>query len=261
MAGGLKKMSYTSVEMMTVAAARVLEDKKTVFVGTGLPLLSAMLAKRLHAPNLTLIFESGSIGSLVPRVPLSVGDSLSFYRALLLSGMDYVMSVAQGGFVDYGFIGGAQIDSYGNLNTTVIGSWYKPMVRLPGSGGNNDVASFCWKTIIIMKQDKSKFVKKLDFMTSPGYIDSKGREPKGLPKDTGPFRLITQLGVYDFNPITKKIRLIETYPGVNLQDIQNNSSFEIEVSETVKVSDAPSGNELKIMRELDPLGVVISFKK
>ncbi len=109
--------------------------------------------------------------------------------------------------------------------------------------------------------DKSKFVKKLDFMTSPGYIDSKGREHTGLPKDTGPYRLITQLGVYDFNPLTKRIRLIETYPGISLQDIQNNSSFEIEVSDKLKVSDVPNDNELKIMRELDPLGVVISLKR
>jgi len=212
-------------------AARLLEDKKSVFVGTGLPMIAAMLAQRTHAPNLLIIFEAGGIGPQVPVLPISVGDARTFYRAVAASSMHDVMSAGQAGYVDYGFLGAAMIDPYGNINTTVIGDWKLPNVRLPGSGGANDIGSFCSRTIIIMRQDKRRFMKKVDFITTPGYLDGPGaRERAGLPAGTGPYRVITQLGVYGFDPQTKRVQLLALHPGITLADVQANSSFEIIVS-------------------------------
>jgi len=250
-------MSYNQVEMMVVAASRILEDKKTVFVGTGIPLLAAVLAQKTHAKDLLIIFEAGGIGGDIPRLPLSVGDSYTFHRAIAAVSLDYVMSLAQAGYIDYGFIGGAQIDPYGNLNTTVVGNWERPRVRLPGSGGGNDIASFCWKTIVVMKQDRTKFVNKVDFITSPGYIDENGRENVGLPCCTGPLRVVTQLGIYDFNPSTRRMRLIELFPGTTIDDVRENSEFEVEVSSGLKISQPPSADEIDIIRRLDEQGIVI----
>lgn len=252
---------YSSVEIMISAAARMLEDKKAVFVGTGMPMLAAALAQRLYAPNLLIIFEAGGIGPLVPRIPISVGESLTFYRAVMATSMDYVMSLAQAGYVDYGFLGAAQIDMYGNINTTVIGEWEKPKVRLPGSGGGNDVGSLCWKTIILMKQDKRRFVPRVDFITTPGYLSGPGaREKAGLPVNTGPYRVITQLGIYGFDEETKRMKLLSLHPGVTVDDVKENSSFDILIPDRVEETEPPTPEELKIMRELDPARIVVGRK-
>jgi len=161
------KEGYSSTEMLACVASNTLEDKKSVFVGTGLPMIAAMLAKRTHAPNLLLFFEAGGIGPEIPVLPISVGDSRTFYMAIAASSMHDSMSMAQAGYIDYGFLGAAQIDKYGNINTTVIGPYEHPKTRLPGSGGANDVGSLCNKTIVIMRQDKNRFVAKVDFLTTP----------------------------------------------------------------------------------------------
>ncbi len=253
-----KKENYSSTEMLACVASNILEDKKSVFVGTGLPMIASMLAQRTHAPNLLLFFEAGSIGPEIPVLPISVGDSRTFYMAIAASSMHDSMSMAQAGYIDYGFLGAAQIDMYGNINTTVIGPYEHPKVRLPGSGGANDVGTLSNKTIIIMRQDKYRFVKKLDFITTPGYLNGyDSREKIGLPKDSGPYRIITQLGVYGFDKESKKMKLISTHPGVTIEQIKNNSSFDILIPEKIVVTKPPTKNELKILKDIDPAGMVI----
>lgn len=258
---GGEKMSapeYSSTELLATVAANLLEDKKSVFVGTGLPMVAAMLAQRTFAPKLLIIFEAGGIGPIVPVLPISVGDSRTFYRAVAASSMHDVMSAASAGYIDYGFLGAAMIDQYGNINTTVIGDWERPKVRLPGSGGANDIGSLCHKIIIIMRQDRTKFMKKIDFLTTPGFLDGPGaRERVGLPKDTGPYRVITQLGVYGFDDETKRIKLLSVHPGVTIEQIKENSGMDIIIPHEVSVSPEPSKDELKILKEIDPLGMVI----
>jgi glutaconate CoA-transferase, subunit B len=239
-------------------ASKLLEDKKSVFVGTGLPMIASMLAQRTFAPNLLIIFEAGGIGPIVPVLPISVGDSRTFHRAVCASSMHDVMSAGSAGYVDYGFLGAAMIDPYGNINTTIIGDWEKPKVRLPGSGGANDIGSFCWKTILIMRQDKSKFMKKIDFVTTPGFLTGPGaREKAGLPEGTGPYRVITQLGVYGFDDETKRIMLISMHPGVTVDQIKENSDFEIIIPGKIETSPEPTDEELRILKEIDPTGIVI----
>ena len=249
---------YSSTELLACVASNILEDKKSVFVGTGLPMIASMLAKRTHAPNLLLFFEAGGIGPEIPVLPISVGDSRTFYMAIAASSMHDSMSMAQAGYIDYGFLGAAQIDIHGNINTTVIGPYEHPKVRLPGSGGANDVGTLSNKTIIIMRQDKNRFVKKLDFLTTPGYLNGyDSREEIGLPRNSGPYRVITQLGVYGFDEESKKMMLISMHPGVTLDQIKNNSSFDIIIPEKIDVTKPPTNNELKILKEIDPAGIVI----
>jgi len=249
---------YNPTELLATVAAGLLEDNKSVFVGTGLPMIAAMLAQRTHAPNLLIVFEAGGIGPQVPVLPISVGDSRTFYHAVAASSMHDVMSASQAGYLDYGFLGAAQIDCYGNLNTTVIGKWESPTARLPGSGGANDVGSSCWRTIIVMRQDRRRFVERLDFLTTPGYLDGAGaRERAGLPAGSGPYRVITQLGVYGFDEQSKRMTILATHPGVTVDELQANSSFELVAPAQVGVTAPPSAEVRRILREIDPTGMVI----
>lgn len=249
---------YNPTQLLAYVASGLLEDNSSVFVGTGMPMIAAMLAQRTHAPNLLIIFEAGGIGPQVPVLPISVGDSRTFHRAVSASSMHDVMSASQAGYVDYGFLGAAQIDRYGNLNTTVIGDWHNPTVRFPGSGGANDVGSLCWRTIIIMRQDPRRFVDNLDFVTTPGYLDGPGaREQAGLPANTGPYRVITQLGLFDFEETTKHMRLVATHPGVSVKDIQDATSFGLIVPDQVPTTEPPSRLALETMDDIDPTGMVI----
>src|SRR3981189_3186838 len=190
-------LTYNPMELMICCAARLLEDGRTVAVGTGVPGAAGMLAQRTAAPNLVIFFEAGGVAPQLPTMPISVGDSRTFYRGVMATSMADNMETSQRGLGGYTFLGGAQIDPYGNLNSTLIGGDYaKPKVRLPGSGGANDLASFCWRTLIVMNHDAKNFVPKLDFLTTPGYLTGPGaREAAGLPANTGPFRVITDLCV------------------------------------------------------------------
>jgi len=249
---------YTATELLACVAARLLEDKKSVFVGTGLPMIAALLAQRTHAPNLLIIFEAGGVGPQVPVLPISVGEARTFHRAVAASSMHDVMSACQAGYVDYGFLGAAMIDAYGNINTTVIGDWAHPTARLPGSGGANDIGSLCHRTIIMMRQDKRRFVNKVDFVTTPGYLDGPGaRERAGLPERTGPYRVITQLGVYSFDETTKRLTLVALHPGVTLEDIKTNSAMEILVPARVETTTPPTAEEQRLLHEIDPTGMAI----
>ena len=251
--------AFNLTELLACVAADLLEDGCSAFVGTGFPILAGMLAQRTHAPGLLIIFEAGGIGPHVPTLPISVGDSRTYYQASAASSMHDVMSAAQAGYVDFGFLGGAAMDCYGNINTTVIGDWHEPKVRLPGSGGGNDLGSLCWSTIYLMrKQSRRTFVNNLDFITTPGYIDGPGgRERVGLPAGSGPFRVITQLGMYCFDHDTKRLKLLNLHPGVTIEQVQDASEFEILIPDEIGVSPEPTEEQLRIMREIDPLGLVI----
>ncbi len=255
--------NYTLRELMACVAAKQLEDGKAVAVGTGLPLVATMLAQRTHAPNLVIIFEAGGIAPQLPTLPISVGDSRTIHKALCTTTLIDIMDTISRGYVDYAFLGGAQIDSYGNLNSTMIGDDYeKPKVRFPGSGGANDFGSLAWETLIIMdRHGPRRFVKKVDFITTPGYLYGPGaREEEGLSENTGPSRVITDLCLFDFEPESKRMRLIACHPGVTVEDVIKATGFEIIIGDNVRTTDPPTEEELKLLHEvIDPLGFV--FKK
>jgi acyl CoA:acetate/3-ketoacid CoA transferase beta subunit len=256
----LKENRYNLREFLAFTGAMMLEDKKSVFVGTGLPIIASMLAQKTTAPDLLIVFEAGGLGAQIPELPVSVGESRTYHRGIAATSMHDVMSLAQAGYMDYGFLGAAQMDMYGNINTTIIGEHDLPKVRLPGSGGANDVASFAQRLIIIIaNQTKRTFVEKVDFLTSPGYLDGPGaREKAGLPAGTGPYRVITQLGVYGFDEKTKRLMLISLHPGVSVDEVKDNSSFEIIIPPQIETSPEPPDDYLKILREkIDPAGIVL----
>ena len=250
---------YNSMELMICVASRHLEDRATVSVGTGAPCAAAMLAQKLDAPNLFIVFEAGGLAPQLPSMPISVGDSRTFYRGLMATSMGEIMDVCQRGLVEYTFLGGAQIDAYGNLNSTVIGDYAKPKVRFPGSGGANDFASLCWRTMVITPHDIRRFVERLDFITSPGYLDGPGaREAAGLPADTGPYKVITDLAVLGFDEETKRMRIESLHPGVELITVHERTGFELMQAATVEDTPPPTDKELAILREeVDPFRYVI----
>ena len=255
--------NYTLRELMACVAAKQLEDGKAVAVGTGLPLVATMLAQQTHAPKLVIIFEAGGIAPQLPTLPISVGDSRTIHKALCTTTLIDIMDTIRRGFVDYAFLGGAQIDSYGNLNSTMIGDDYeKPKVRFPGSGGANDFGSLAWETLIIMdRHSPRRFVKKVDFITTPGYLYGPGaREEEGLSENTGPSRVITDLCLFDFEPESKRMRLIACHPGVTVEDVIKATGFEIIIADNVRTTDPPTEEELRLLHEvIDPSGFV--FKK
>jgi glutaconate CoA-transferase, subunit B len=219
-----------------------------------------MLAQRTHAPCLTILFEAGGVSPRLPTMPISVGDSRTFWRGLMATSMADVMETCQRGLLDYCFLGGAQIDRYGNLNSTMIGTDYaRPKTRLPGSGGANDLASFCWRTLVVTKHDRRRFVAKLDFMTTPGYLTGPGaRETAGLPPGAGPYRVITDLAVLGYHPHTKNMEILSVHPGVTPQQVQAHTGFELNVTDDLPQTLAPTELELKILRdEVDPYRYVI----
>src|SRR5919204_331264 len=212
---------YTAMELMICCAARALEDGKTVAVGTGVPCAAAMLAQRLHAPQLVILFEAGGVAPQLPTMPISVGDPRTFYRAFMAASMADVMETCQRGLIDYTFLGGAQIDAHGNLNSTMIGKDYaRPRVRFPGSGGANDLASLCWRILVVTNHDPRRFVERLDFLTTPGYLTGPGaREAAGLPPGTGPYRVITDLAVLGYHEQTKRMEIRSVHPGVGVEQV------------------------------------------
>lgn len=246
---------YTSTELMICAAAAALEDGRTVAVGTGLPCAAAMLAQKTHAPNLVICFEAGGLAPILPTMPISVGDSTTFHKAVLATSMADVMQFCQRGMIDYTFLSGAQIDPFGNLNSTLIGTDYaRPKVRLPGSGGANDLASFCWRTLIVMKHDAKKFVPKLDFLTTPGYLTGPGaREAARLPANTGPHRVISDLAILDFEPTTKRMRVLSLHPGKTLEQVKAATGFELLTADDLTETPAPTDLQLAVLRtQVDP---------
>jgi len=250
---------YNLMELMVTVAARQLEDGKTAVIGTGMPLAAAMLAQRTRAPNLITMFEAGSVAPQLAKLPLSVADSFTHTRALMHLSMSEIMEACQRGTVDYTFLGGAQIDCYGNLNSTVVGDYRRPKVRLPGSGGANDLASLCWRTLIIMPHDRRRFVPKLDFVTTPGYLTGPGaREQAGLPPGTGPYRVISTLALMGFDAETKRMRVESLHPGVTREEVIRNTGFELLFADPLPANEEPSQEELAMLRnEIDPQRLII----
>lgn len=241
---------YSPIEMLVCIGARLVKDSTTAFIGTGIPLLVASLAQKMHAPNLVPVFEFGGIGAPLDSLPLSVAGWYTFHRAVAASGICAVMETATRGLIEYGFLGGAQIDPYGNLNSTVIGDYAAPRVRLPGSGGANDLGSLCWRTIIFMRHDRRRFVEKVDFITTPGYLTGPGaREQAGLCPDTGPYRVVTNLAVLGFDDGTKRMKLLATNPDVSVEQVIENTSFDLIIPNGVSQNAPPSAQELRILRE------------
>ncbi len=245
-------MSYSADEMMTVTAARALRDGMTCFVGIGLPSEAANLARATHAPNLVLIYESGTIGAKPTALPLSIGDGI------LAETADSVVSVPeifnywlQPGRIDVGFLGAAQLDQFGNINTTMIGPDYAdPRVRLPGAGGAPEIAAACREVIVIIRQSPRTFVRRVDFVTSVGFGDGAGaRERLGL-HGAGPRRVITDLGVLQPDPQTCELVLTGIYPGVLVADVVSRTGWDLRVSADLAEIPAPADAELAALRAL-----------
>ena len=251
---------YNLMELMVCVAARQLEDGKSAIIGTGMPLAAAMLAQNTASPNLIIMFEAGGVAPKLKQLPISVADSNTQTDALLHTSMDVIMEACQRGTVDYTFLGGAQIDMYGNINSTMIGTDFnRPKVRLPGSGGANDLASLCWKTLTITPHDKRRFAKKLDFLTTPGYLTGPGaRERAGLPPGAGPYKVISTLALMGYDPETKRMRVESLHPGITKEQVIANTGFEMLFVDPVPVTPEPTDVELKVLREVvDPMGMVI----
>ena len=257
-----KPGEFTTLELMAVCGSKQIKNGEVVFIGTGLPLIAAMLAKKTHAPGARIVYEAGFIDSNAIDIALSIADSRLGYRASAAIGLIETLGLMlQGGHVDVGFVGAAQIDEYGNINTTYIGSFEKPTVRLPGSGGGNDIVSSAKRIVIIMTHEKRKMVKKLDYLTSPGFLDGPGAREKAGLRGGGPSLVVTNLCQMDFDPKTKKIRLATVHPGVSVQQVLENTSFDLIVPKDVPATELPTREELVLLREIDPHGIYIPRSK
>ena len=244
--------AYTPSELMVCAAARELRDGDVVFVGIGLPNLACNLARRTHAPNLVLIYESGAVGAVPERVPVSIGDPALVTNSIGIASMSEIFyNYLQGGKIDVGFLQGAQIDRFGNLNTTVIGDYAKPKVRLPGSGGACEIAIHAKRVLIIAPQTKKTFPEKLDFVTSPGHLTGHAERAKlGLP-GAGPVKVITDLAVYGF--AEGEMAVESLHPEVSLDRVRETLGWSPRISGVVRESQPPSPEEVRLLRrELDP---------
>ena len=244
---------YTSDEMMTVAAARALSGGMTCFVGIGLPSAAANLARATHAPNLVLIYESGTIGAKPDRLPLSIGDGILAETADAVIGVPEIFNYwLQPGRIDVGFLGAAQIDRYGNINTTIVGGDYaRPKVRLPGAGGAPEIAASCQEVVVIVRQSRRTFVEKVDFITSVGYGDGPGaRERLGL-RGKGPQKIITDLGVLTPDPRTCEFTVTAIFPGVTEAAIRDRTGWDVTIAAPpeLEIVTPPTSAELTALRK------------
>jgi glutaconate CoA-transferase subunit B len=247
------KAAYTASELLAVSSARLLRDGQVVFAGVGIPLLAATLAQRLHGPGLTILFEGGTIGAFVEpgQLPPSTNEQRCTRRANMVLGSTDVLLLLQRGYVDVGFMGGAQIDQYGNLNSSLIGSPQRPATRLPGTGGGNDIASLT-QMIVAMKHEKRRFVERVDFITSPGFLaGGESRRDSGLIAG-GMSRVVTDLGLFGFDAHSKRMTLMALHPGATVAQVQENTGFEMLIAADLQTTDPPTEAELAVLRHLDP---------
>ena len=240
---------YTAQELMVCAAARALADRQVVFVGIGLPNQVCNLARRLQAPNLVLIYESGAVGAVPERLPVSIGDPALVTGSLAVVPMsDVFWRLLQGGHIDVGFLQGAEIDRFGNLNTTVIGDYAHPQVRLPGSGGACEIAILAKEVVVVMPQTRRSFPERVDFLTSPGHLDGgDARQRAGYP-GAGPTRVLTDLGVYGF--VAGEMTLESLHPGVTIEQVRAATGWELRVAESLTTTAVPTKEELDVLRRL-----------
>jgi glutaconate CoA-transferase subunit B len=245
---------YTSDEIMTVSAARALQDDVVCFVGIGLPSTAANLARRLHAPGIVLVYESGCIGAKPVRLPNSIGDGVLSENADSVIGVPEIVSYwLQAGRVDIGFLGAAQIDRFANLNTTVIGPYDNPTVRLPGAGGAPEIAASCGEVVVTLRHTVRAFVEKVDFITSVGHGDgASSRRYLGL-RGRGPSAVITDLAILEPDAATKELTLVSTHPGVSIDDVRDATGWDLKVAATVRETPPPTSVELSTLRELKAL--------
>jgi glutaconate CoA-transferase subunit B len=242
---------YTPNEMMTIAAARALRNDDVCFVGIGMPSAASNVARLTHAPGITLIYESGTIATKPDVLPLSIGDGDLCDTALTTVSVPEMFRYwLQGGRVTVGFLGGAQIDRFANLNTTVVGSYDKPKVRLPGGGGAPEIASACGEIFIIMAQSKRSFAGKLDFITSMGHGEGGDHRARLGLKTKGPTRLVTDLCVFEPDPHTKEMIVTSIHPGVTRDQINDNTGWPVRYAATIAETKAPTADELVVLREL-----------
>ncbi len=249
---------YTSPELMCVNSARLLRDGDRVLVGVGIPNLACNLALRTHAPNLQMIYEAGVIGSRPSRLPLSIGDpTLVSGAAAVCSMYDLFSFYLQRGNVDVGFLGGAQIDRFGNINATVIGDYTHPKVRLPGSGGSQEIAAWADRCYIMTPHQKRRFPEKVDFATSAGFLGGRSQRTASGVRGKGPVAVVTDLGILEPDE-TGELILAALHPGANFEQVRENTGWAIRAAEKIRETEPPSANELRILREeLDPAGIYI----
>ena len=245
--------NYTASELLAVMSARLLLDGQIVFAGVGIPLLAATLAQRVHAPSLTILFEGGVIGPfIVPgELPPSTNEQRCTRKANMVLPITDVMLLLQRGYIDIGFMGGAQIDRYGNLNSSFIGDPEQPKIRLPGTGGGNDISSLT-NMIVAMKHEKRRFVPEVDFITSPGFLGGgTSRADAGLVSG-GMFRVVTDLAIMGFDEQSKEMKVLSVHEGVSNEQVQDNTGFDLAFDDTVQTTQPPAPEELAVVRELDP---------
>jgi len=246
--------NYNTAELVCIMSARFLEDGKIVFGGAGMPLVSCILAQKTHAPRLTILFEGGVIGPYVQagKLPPSTNEQRAARQANMLLSITDILLLQQRGYVDYGFLGGAQIDQYGNLNSSFIGDAENPKVRLPGTGGANDIASLASKILVAMHHEKKRFVKKVDFITTPGYLSGGDSREKAGMLVGGTYKVITHLGIFGFDEKTRRMRLEGLHPGATVEEVKDRTGFELLIPDKIQHTKPPTGEELRILRELDP---------
>ena len=248
----MPELMYTADEMMTIQASRMIRNGVTMFVGIGLPSAAANLARLTHAPDTVLIYESGTIGAKPDVLPLSIGDGeLSETADAVVSIPEIFSYWLQGGRIGLGFLGAAQIDKFANINSTVIGDYNKPKVRLPGSGGAQEIAGFCGEVMITLRHHNRAFVKKLDFLTSGGYFEGgDSRQKLGLP-GKGPTYVITDLGILTPDPLTKELTLTSLHPGITVEQVIAATGWPLKVASKLDATAEPTANELSILRDLN----------
>lgn len=245
-------MNATPTERIAVTASRLLADHGVVFAGVGTPLVASILATRLQAPDLTIVLEGGIIGTRVPtgELPISTNEMRAARGATMLTDITDIFLYAQRGFFDHGLLGAAQIDRFGNINTSLIGDHDRPRVRLPGSGGANDIISACREIIVLTTHERRRFVDRVDFVTSPGYlVGGSSREEAGLLSGR-PTRIVTDLAVLDFDPTSRHVRLRDLQPGVTVEQVQEATGFDLPVADDLGSVEPPSAEELDILRGL-----------
>ncbi len=242
---------YTAAEQMVVSGSRQIRDGDVIYVGVGLPMQSALLAKHTHAPNCTIILENGIVRTDAFPLPMGTDTLGTQSSSVQLTGMFHVMCLGQAGHITTGFLGGGQVDRFGNVNDTCVGEYRKPIHRWPGSGGGNDIMSFCGRTIVVLEQTKRRFLEKVDFNTCPGYYDGKPgrREEAGLRPNTGPCAVITDLAEYIFVDRELTLKSVHTGVGVTLEKVKAEVSWDIRVSPDLSDTEPPSREELTILRE------------
>jgi glutaconate CoA-transferase subunit B len=245
--------------------SRYIKNDDVVFIGVGIPLLAGILAVATHSPDATIVYEAGGIGARTKRLPWTIADNPTTDNALAAQQMWRVFGDQQRGFISLGIIGGAEIDPFGNLNTTVIldenHNYSRPKIRLPGSGGANDIASSAGRTVIMIRLQKNKFQKKLHYITSPGHLSGNGSRKKAGLVGGGPIAVVTDKCVFAFDENTKEMYLKLVYPGYTADDIQNLVNWDLKISSSLEEVTIPTEKEIQILRSYDPMGFVLAEKK